>query len=111
MLLKRRATLLLTWLLVAFFTSWNVPAAEKIRPTGVPPPAEEESESSTPKPKSSAKKKSARRAAKSNEEAAAPLGTLPNGVPITKAQSVMVIDAQTGRTLYEKNPDESRAAA
>jgi D-alanyl-D-alanine carboxypeptidase (penicillin-binding protein 5/6) len=36
---------------------------------------------------------------------------LPNGVPVTKARSVMVIDAQTGRTLYEKNPDESRAAA
>ena len=112
MLLKRRAILLLTWLLVTSCTCWNALAAEKIRPTGVPPPAEEDSDASTPKPKSSAKKKSSRRPAKSEEEpAAAPLGTLPNGVPITKAQSVMVIDAQTGRTLYEKNPDEFRAAA
>lgn len=109
MLLKRRAILLLTSLLVACCACRDAAAAEKIRPTGVPTPTEEE-ESSTPKPKSSTKKKSTQRPAKSDEEVP-PLGTLPNGVPVTKAQSVMVIDAQTGRSLYEKNPDEFRAAA
>src|SRR5437762_7047040 len=102
-MLKRRAILLLTWLLVASCACWNVTAAEKIRPTGVPTSADDESDSSTPKPKRSAKKKSTRRSAKSDEEPAPPLGILPNGVPITKAQSIMVIDAQTGRSLYEKN--------
>ena len=111
-MLKRRGILLVTWLLAGCCACWNVTAAEKIRPTGVPASAADESDSSTPKPKPSAKKKSSRRSATSDEEpAAAPLGTLPNGVPVTKAQSVMVIDAQTGRILYEKNPDESRAAA
>ena len=86
----------------------HLPAAEQIRPTGVSTPFSTE-ESATPKPKSSSKKKPARRAAKSDEDA--PLGTLPNGIPVTKAKSVMVIDAQTGRSLYEKNPDEYRAAA
>jgi D-alanyl-D-alanine carboxypeptidase (penicillin-binding protein 5/6) len=110
-MLKRRATLFLTSLLIAYCACGDAAVAEQIRPTGVPtPPDQEQEESSTPKPKSSSRKKSARRSPKSEEDAPSP-GTLPNGVPITKAQSVMVIDAQTGRTLYEKNPDQSRAAA
>jgi len=109
MLLKRPAILFLATLVAACWVWANPLVAEQIRPTGVPTPPDDE-EVSTPKPKSSGKKKSARRAAKT-EQPAPPLGTLPNGVPITKAQSVVVIDAQTGRTLYEKNPDEFRAAA
>src|ERR1051325_10725231 len=101
---KRWAIFLLTSLLVAC-CAFNNAAAEQIRPTGIATPVEDEN-ASPPKPKTGAKKKSARRATKPEEEAP-PLGTLPNGVPITKAHSVMVIDAQTGRTLYEKNREES----
>lgn len=35
----------------------------------------------------------------------------PGGIPNTGARSVMMIDARTGQTLYEKNADEIRAAA
>ena len=37
--------------------------------------------------------------------------TRPKGVPNTGAKSVMMIDARSGQILYEKNADESRAAA
>ncbi|MFL6515283.1 MAG: D-alanyl-D-alanine carboxypeptidase family protein [Chthoniobacterales bacterium] len=89
-------------------------AAEQIRPTGVPAPSSssDDDDDDAPKAKIASKKKPARRsskAAKSDDEPS--LGTLPNGVPVTKARSVMVIDAQTGQVLYEKNPDEYRAAA
>ena len=33
------------------------------------------------------------------------------GIPATGAKSVIMIDAHSGQTLYEKNPDEIRAAA
>jgi D-alanyl-D-alanine carboxypeptidase (penicillin-binding protein 5/6) len=35
----------------------------------------------------------------------------PDGVPITHAASVIVLDARTGQVLYEKNADERRPAA
>jgi D-alanyl-D-alanine carboxypeptidase (penicillin-binding protein 5/6) len=37
--------------------------------------------------------------------------TGPDGVPITHAASVVVLDARTGQVLYEKNADEHRPAA
>ncbi len=50
--------------------------------------------------------------AKENEESipAAPEYT-PEGIPKTTAASVIVVDANTGKTLYEKNPDQFRAPA
>jgi D-alanyl-D-alanine carboxypeptidase (penicillin-binding protein 5/6) len=112
MLLKRCSILFLSSVLALTCLADRCLAVEQIRPTGVPTPVEED-EADSPKPQKTSKKKPTRprpaKAAKSNDDA--PLGLLPNGVPLTKAQSVMVIDAQTGRILYEKNPDESRAAA
>jgi len=35
----------------------------------------------------------------------------PDGVPITHATSVIVLDARTGQVMYEKNADEHRAPA
>jgi len=35
----------------------------------------------------------------------------PDGVPLTHAASVVVLDARTGQVLYEKNADEHRPAA
>jgi D-alanyl-D-alanine carboxypeptidase (penicillin-binding protein 5/6) len=109
MLLRRLCVLLLSGILAASSAlGQRGSAPEQIRPTGVSTPVPKD-DSDTPKPKSGGKKKRTHRATQSEEEPS--LGTLPNGVPLTKAQSVMVIDAQTGRILYEKNPDEFRAAA
>jgi len=108
---KRWFILLLSGLLAVSNAVGKEPTpAEQIRPTGVHTPADKaDSESDSPIPKKSTKKKWTNRAAKSDEDAS--LGTLPNGVPVTKARSIMVINAQTGQILYEKNPDEFRAAA
>lgn len=37
--------------------------------------------------------------------------TLPNGVPIVRASSVLVVDARSGEVLYEKNADQRRPPA
>lgn len=89
--------------------------AEAVRPTGVasPPPkaqavkpkravpVDQEEAASTPEPKRSRSRR--------------PQATVPpkttGGVPNTGAKSIMMIDAKNGQILYEKNPDESRAAA
>jgi serine-type D-Ala-D-Ala carboxypeptidase (penicillin-binding protein 5/6) len=52
--------------------------------------------------------------AKSKETAdtiPAPTEYTPEGIPKTTAASVIVVDANTGKTLYEKNPDQFRAPA
>ena len=41
----------------------------------------------------------------------APTEFTPEGIPKTSAASVIVVDANTGKTLYEKNPDQFRAPA
>ena len=41
----------------------------------------------------------------------APTEYTPEGIPKTSAASVIVVDANTGKTLYEKNADQFRAAA
>ena len=41
----------------------------------------------------------------------APTDYTPEGIPKTSAASVIVVDANTGKTLYEKNADQFRAAA
>jgi D-alanyl-D-alanine carboxypeptidase (penicillin-binding protein 5/6) len=85
--------------------------AEPVRPTGVSTPVPQE-EASTPKPKAKATAKKAKASRKSaSTEEDTPLATLPNGVPAVKARSVMIVDARTGQSLYEKNADELRAAA
>jgi D-alanyl-D-alanine carboxypeptidase (penicillin-binding protein 5/6) len=110
MLLKHCWIVLLSNVLAVSSITDRCLAAEQIRPTGISSPAQTD-DADNPKPKSTAKKKARRSAKADKSEEDAPLGTLPNGVPLTKARSVMVIDAQTGQTLYEKNPDEYRAAA
>jgi serine-type D-Ala-D-Ala carboxypeptidase (penicillin-binding protein 5/6) len=114
MLLKRWSILFLSGFLAFALPATHCIAAEQIRPTGVPAPSSSDDEDAdAPQPKKNvSKKKPVRRSAKSVKSDDEPaLGTLPNGVPITKARSIMVIDAQSGQILYEKNPDEYRAAA
>ena len=45
------------------------------------------------------------------ETIAAPTEYTPEGIPKTSAASVIVVDANSGKTLYEKNPDQFRAPA
>jgi len=45
------------------------------------------------------------------ESAPAPTEFTPEGIPKTGAASVIVVDAHSGQTLYEKNADQMRAAA
>ena len=68
-----------------------------------------------PTSKSSKKKKSSGKAKKSQvvRKAQPPPEPelLPGGIPNTRAQSVIVVDARSGEVLYEKNPDQHRAPA
>ena len=68
-----------------------------------------------PTSKSSKKKKSSSKAKKSQvvRKAQPPPepDLLPGGIPNTRAQSVIVVDARSGQVLYEKNPDQHRAPA
>jgi D-alanyl-D-alanine carboxypeptidase (penicillin-binding protein 5/6) len=51
------------------------------------------------------------KAKESDESIPAPTDYTPEGIPRTTAASVIVVDANTGKTLYEKNPDQFRAPA
>src|SRR3984893_15846643 len=83
------------------------PEAEAVRPTGI------SKSSSSPAKAKTAKAKRARSTKKSNDdEDFTPTPPAPGGaVPATGARSVLIIDARSGQTLYEKNADETRAPA
>ncbi len=83
---------------------------EAVRPSGVPEPLSKES------PPKATRARSPHRHAKTNaalseerDEVSPP--RVSGGVPATGARSVMMVDARTGATLYEKNADEIRPAA
>jgi D-alanyl-D-alanine carboxypeptidase (penicillin-binding protein 5/6) len=95
-----------------------------VRPTGITPPppkaqavrprrataataADVDPDEQKPTPKAKRVRRSATPAPARPLEPTKPAG----GVPNTGARSVMMIDARSGQILYEKNADESRAAA
>jgi D-alanyl-D-alanine carboxypeptidase (penicillin-binding protein 5/6) len=51
------------------------------------------------------------KAKESEEPIPPPTEFTPEGIPKTSAASIVVVDANTGKTLYEKNPDQIRPAA
>jgi D-alanyl-D-alanine carboxypeptidase (penicillin-binding protein 5/6) len=51
------------------------------------------------------------KAKESEESIPAPTEYTPEGIPKTSAASVIVVDANTGKTLYEKNADQIRVPA
>jgi D-alanyl-D-alanine carboxypeptidase (penicillin-binding protein 5/6) len=108
MKLGRDSTLCLCAVVVATNLFAQTLTPEVVRPTGVPTPSEEEN-APKPKPKPKAKPKPARARPKTTPET--PTVTLPGGIPATGAVSVIVVDAHSGGTLYEKNADEIRPAA
>jgi D-alanyl-D-alanine carboxypeptidase (penicillin-binding protein 5/6) len=110
-----RSRLLLLCALTLALPAWGQDAGEEgVRPSGI----------STPYPKARAVKSSkspksahssSRRARKTPKSRPEPtperVEYTPQGIPKTGAASVIVVDANNGQTLYEKNPDEIRAAA
>src|SRR5262252_10589378 len=121
------------WFLCALFLSsalsaWaqDVVDSDLGRPSGVNGPvrkakavtetADDETESAAPKAKKSKSShaRSHRARAKSKEEPdtiAAPTEFTPDGIPKISAASVIVVDANSGRILYEKNADQIRPPA
>jgi D-alanyl-D-alanine carboxypeptidase (penicillin-binding protein 5/6) len=51
------------------------------------------------------------KAKESEESIPAPTEYTPEGIPKTSASSVIVVDANSGKTLYEKNADQTRVPA
>jgi len=133
--------LLCVLLLSAVPTLWSQDAADSnaVRPSGVSGPVrkakavtakekvakksasdDEQDADTEPTPTRKAKSsksthgRSHRARAKSKEAddtIPAPTEFTPEGIPKTTAASVIVVDANTGKTLYEKNPDQFRAPA
>jgi D-alanyl-D-alanine carboxypeptidase (penicillin-binding protein 5/6) len=72
---------------------------------------------STPKAKSSksshasSHRKHAKAKQDNEDTIPAPTAFTPEGIPKTTAASVIVVDANSGKILYEKNPDQTRPAA
>ena len=78
--------------------------------------SDEDVESSAPKAKKSksthARSRKARAKSKDTEDSAPPpTEYTPEGIPKTSAASVIVVDANTGKILYEKNADQIRPPA
>src|SRR6266480_4663834 len=102
---------------------------EAVRPSGVAPGPVRKARAVTPKDKEdvdvaptaarktqtekSTRARSHRTHAKPKQtpESTAPTEYTPDGIPKTGAASVIVVDANNGQILYEKNADEVRAAA
>jgi D-alanyl-D-alanine carboxypeptidase (penicillin-binding protein 5/6) len=88
---------------------------ETVRPTGIAPgpvrkaqPVEkEEAKKSTP----ARARRAPAKAKKKAKSTPATIEYTPDGIPKTGAASVIVVDANTGQTLYEKNADQIRAPA
>ena len=123
-----------SWLLLLCALTLALPALgqdtedEAVRPSGVPPGPVRKARAVTAKDKEdvdvspnpvqkstkSTRARSHRTHAKPKqtpESTPAPTEYTPNGIPKTGAASVIVVDANNGQILYEKNADEVRAAA
>src|SRR6187401_522393 len=128
MIWRNRIWFLCALTLSSALSAWAQDTVDSdIRPTGVNGPvrkakavthksADDEAEADAPKAKKSKSSRapSHRARAKSREEPdtiAAPTEFTPEGIPKTSAASVIVVDANSGRILYEKNADQVRQAA
>src|SRR4029450_9677256 len=129
MIWRNRIWFLCALILSSALSGWaqDVVDSDIVRPSGVNGPvrkakavtqksADDETESAAPKAKKS-KSSHARphRARAKSKEAPdtipAPTEFTPDGIPKTSAASVIVVDANSGRILYEKNADQVRPPA
>ena len=125
MIWRNRIWFLCALILSSALGAWaqDVVDSDIVRPSSVNGPirkakavSDDETESDAPKAKKSKSThaRSRRARAKSSEEPdtiAAPTEFTPEGIPKTSAASVIVVDANSGRILYEKNADQVRQAA
>jgi D-alanyl-D-alanine carboxypeptidase (penicillin-binding protein 5/6) len=128
MIWRNRIWFLCALILSSTLSAWaqDVVDSDIVRPSGVNAPVRKakavtqknsdddtESEAPTAKKSKSSHARSHRARAKSEEPdtIAAPTEFTPDGIPKTSAASVMVVDANNGRILYEKNADQVRQAA
>ena len=124
MIWRNRIWFLCALMLSSALSAWaqDIVDPDIVRPSGVNGPvrkakavtqksSDDETESDAPKTKrsKSSHARSQRARAKSKEEPdtiAAPTEFTPDGIPKTSAASVIIVDANSGRILYEKNPDQ-----
>jgi serine-type D-Ala-D-Ala carboxypeptidase (penicillin-binding protein 5/6) len=129
MIWRNRIWFLCALILSSALGAWaqDVVDSDIARPSGVSGPvrkakavtqksSDDETESAAPKAKKSKSShaRSHRARAKSKEEPdtiPAPTEFTPDGIPKTSAASVIVVDANSGRILYEKNADQVRPPA
>src|SRR5438874_7513615 len=131
MMWRRRFFFLCALVSVSALSAWSQDSTDSqaVRPGGIAGPVrkakavtandtEDADSESTPARKTKASKSThpashrKRAKAKETEEPIpAPTQYTPEGIPKTSAASIIVVDANTGKTLYEKNPDQFRAAA
>lgn len=83
---------------------------EAVRPSGVPEPLSTESPPKATRARSPHRHAKTKAASTEESDQVSP-PPVSGGVPATGARSVMMVDARTGKTLYEKNADEIRPAA
>src|SRR5213596_4274859 len=131
MMWRKRIFFLCALVSIFALNAWSQEAADSqaVRPSGVAGPVrkakavtakdtEDADVESTPARKTKASKSThaashrKRAKAKETEEAIpAPTEFTPEGIPKTSAASVIVVDANSGTILYEKNADQVRQAA
>ncbi|HEY4255884.1 MAG TPA: D-alanyl-D-alanine carboxypeptidase family protein [Candidatus Udaeobacter sp.] len=131
MMWRKRFFFLCALVSVSALSAWSQDAADSqaVRPGGISGPVrkakavtandtDDADSESTPARKTKASKSThaashrKRAKAKETEEPIpAPTQYTPEGIPKTSAASIIVVDANTGKILYEKNPDQIRAAA
>jgi serine-type D-Ala-D-Ala carboxypeptidase (penicillin-binding protein 5/6) len=126
MMWRKRILFLCALVLISALGAWGQDFADSdlVRPSGVSGPvrkakavtAKENADAdieSAPKAKKSKSThtRSRRTRAKSKEKPEPPTEYTPEGIPKTRAASVIVVDANTGKILYEKNADQIRPPA
>src|SRR5215471_16091189 len=129
MIWRNRKWFLCALILSSTLTAWaqDVVDSDIVRPNGVNGPIrkakavtqknsdDDDTEAAVPKAKkaksSHARSHRARARSKQDDDTiAAPTEFTPDGIPRTSAASIIVVDANSGRTLYEKNADQVRQA-
>ena len=131
MIWRKRIWFFCAFVLVSALSAWAQEGvdSEVMRPSGVSGPvrkakavAARDTDDADVEPTSARKTKTSKssrgsshrkraKAKESEESIPAPTEFTPEGIPKTSAASVIVVDANNGKILYEKNPDQIRPAA
>jgi D-alanyl-D-alanine carboxypeptidase (penicillin-binding protein 5/6) len=131
MIWRKRIWFFCAFVLVSALGAWAQEGvdSEVMRPSGVSGPvrkakavAARDTDDADVEPASARKTKTSKssrgsshrkraKAKESEESIPAPTEFTPEGIPKTSAASVIVVDANNGKILYEKNPDQIRPAA